>query len=183
MISNAASPAIEAALDLYGIDDPARRRRIRNEAQRRLEERATKAIVRTLARDALQQGWRPPPSCTDVYESAGNFPVPPQDVYQRVLRWVREAPDFSIRELMRASNFFEKACDARAVVEGLLSKGEIEALEPPLRWPGDVGRHPGPRYRAVRGHVVDIKRPASSAARDDLDWSFLDATDPTDLLA
>ena len=96
--------------------------------------------------------------------------------------WVRQAPgEFSVRDVMRASNFFDKAVDARAVVDGLLVKGEIEALEPDLRWPGERGRPPGPRYRAVRGgKAVRIPTAASDATRnnvevEELDWSFLDS--------
>ena len=96
--------------------------------------------------------------------------------------WVRQAPgEFSVRDVMRASNFFDKAVDARAVVDGLLVKGEIEALEPDLRWPGDRGRPPGPRYRAVRGgKAVRIPTAAPDATRnnvevEELDWSFLDS--------
>lgn len=182
VIFDAQSAVVEAVLDKHGIRDPSRRRRVHLEAQRRLDERATKASLRALVCVALQ-GWRPPPSSCDVPEVPDDSPIPiRQDVYRRVVRWIRRAPgDFGVRDLMRGTGV-ETAADARAVLDGLIARGEVQVLKPPLRWPGDVGRPCGPRYRAVNGNAVNIKRPASDAIRDtvdadDLDWSFLSPQD------
>lgn len=179
----ASSAAVEAVLDQHGITDPSRRRRVRVEARRRLEERATRELVR-LQRQALLQGWRPPPSAIEVVEPPAEFPVPiGQGVYCRVVRWIRNAGgEFSVRDLMRASNFFETASDARAILDGLIKQGEVEVLEPPLRWPGERGRPPGPRYRAVRGgEAVRIAADATREIADveDLDWSDVLGPDET----
>ncbi|MFZ6005451.1 MAG: hypothetical protein ACOYXM_16130 [Actinomycetota bacterium] len=172
------SAAVDAVLDRHGIVDPARRRRIHREAVRRLEERATKQALRVLTQEALGQGWSPPRSAADVPESTANFAVPVSDlVYQRVLRRVRETPgEFGVRDLMRWSNFVETAVGARAVLDGLVAQGHVEVVPPPLRWPGELGRPPGTRYRAARGRSARVTAPALDATPDtddvdDLDWS------------
>jgi len=173
------SAAVEAVLDRHGVFDRSRRQRVRREAQRRLEERATKQVVRVLIQEALGQGWGAPPRSVDAFEPPQDFPVPVrQAVYNRVLRWIRERPDFSARDLQRASNWFETAGDVRAVVDGLVAQGEVEVLPAPLRWPGERGRPPGTRYRAVRGMPASVNAPASRVSSDfadvdDLDWSSL----------
>lgn len=178
MTMDAQSEAVEAVLDRYGLDE-SRRRRIRREAQHRLEGRATREVTRVLMSAALQ-GWRPPPSSSDVSELADDFALPiPQAVYQRVVRWARDAPgEFSVRDLQRASDWFDKAIDVRACLDGLVAQGEVEILPPELRWPGDRGRPPGTRYRAVRGRGAIVDPPGPEITRDtadadDLDWSFL----------
>lgn len=178
MTFDAQSAAVEAVLDRHGILDHDRRRRIHKETVRRFDERATCDAVRVLTSEALGQGWRPPPSSCDVYESGDVFPVPiRQVVFARVLCWIRERPDFSVRDVMRASDWFQTAADARAVVDGLVARGEVEILAPPLRWPGERGRRPGTRYRAVPGGSASEESGSSTtreaAVIDGLDWSFL----------
>ena len=173
------SLAVEEILDRFGITDPAQRRRVDKEARRRLIERASKAASRALIVEAMGQGWRPPPTGSDVPELPSAFPVPiRQEVYCRVVVWIRRAPgEFSVRDLMRASNFFESASDVRAFLDGLIAQGEVEVVEP-LRWPGERGRPRGPKYRAVRRRVASIEASAPKATSDtadvdDLGWNLV----------
>lgn len=136
---------IELILERYGILDERLKRKVVRDARARLTHRAIRDVSRAMATHALGGGWRPPPS---GFEPSLDTSLPVSASAQdRVLRWASLRSEFSLRDVQRAFDFFERAADVRSCLNGLVARGELEVL--PLQRRANAGRLPSVRYRVI----------------------------------
>jgi hypothetical protein len=150
-----------------GLLAPGMQARVLRHARRRLVERATREASRVLAQQALGAGWTPPAPPPERFVDTQPLPVS-ESVQDQTLRWARARGEFSARDLQRGcSHLFERAVDVRACLNGLVNRGELEAM--PVRRQSNRGRLPSPRFRAVR-HVGTFTSPEPTGGTSD-DWT------------
>lgn len=163
---------LEAIFGRHCVDDPDQQRRVVRRARRELEDQAVKDACRLFQQAAgIAARWSP-------HAEPLEWPVPARPaVRERVLRWAERREDFSVRDLMRSVDWFDRAIDARQCLDDLVLCGELHLVRPPPSDEPMVGRPPSQRYRLSRSSVGDLNghaavAPASDEASEEegLDW-------------
>lgn len=134
--------ALEAVFARHCIDDPDQQQRVVRRARRELEDQAVRDACRLFQQAAgIAARWQP-------HSEPLDWPVPARPaVRERVLRWARSRADFSVRDLMRSTDWFDRAADAKECLEELVAAGHFEKVPSSRARGRRKGRPPGQHYR------------------------------------